>query len=89
MLITITAKIKINPSKEQEQLLSDTFLAYRNGCNFVSSLVFETKELSQINLHKQTYQVLRESFSLRSQMAQSVMKTVIARYKSANSNRHV
>lgn len=34
------------------------------------------------------YQELRGRFSLKSQMAQSVMKTVIARYKSARSNGH-
>lgn len=35
-----------------------------------------------------TYKTLRFDFSLRSQMAQSVMKTVIARYKSAKTNGH-
>jgi putative transposase len=35
-----------------------------------------------------TYKTLRSDFSLRSQMAESVMKTVIARYKSAKTNGH-
>ena len=43
--ITMTAKIKIMPSLGQMALLQQTLRAYRNGCNFVFSLVFETKEL--------------------------------------------
>ncbi|MGC5327033.1 RNA-guided endonuclease InsQ/TnpB family protein [Brevibacillus sp. SYSU BS000544] len=88
MEMTITAKIKISPTIEQQSLLQDTVRAYQMGCNFVSSLVFQKKELAQLKLHKMTYEVLRNEYSLRSQMAQSVMKTVIARYKSAKSNGH-
>ncbi|BAU29499.1 IS605 OrfB family transposase [Aneurinibacillus soli] len=88
MDITITAKIKINPTYEQMDLLRTTLDAYRSGCNFVSDLVFGTKQLAQAKLHKMTYESLRSRFSLRSQMAQSVMKTVIARYQSLKSNGH-
>lgn len=88
MQMTITAKMKINPTPEQIGLLKNTFDAYCTGCNYVSSLVFETRQLAQANLHKMTYRVLRSSFFLRSQMAQSVIKTVIARYQSLKSNSH-
>jgi putative transposase len=88
MEITITAKIKINPTMVQQSLLRETVRAYQKGCNFVSGIVFQTKELAQLKLHKMTYEALRREYSLRSQMAQSVMKSVIARYKSAQSNGH-
>ncbi|AJY75422.1 RNA-guided endonuclease InsQ/TnpB family protein [Paenibacillus beijingensis] len=88
MQMTITAKIKINPTSEQIELLRNTLHAYRTGCNYVSALVFETKQLAQAKLHNITYERLRSCFSLRSQMAQSVMKTVIARYQSLKSNGH-
>ena len=88
MQMTMTAKIKINPTSEQIELLRNTLDAYRAGCNFVSALVFETRQLAQAKLHKMTYESLRSCFSLRSQMAQSVMKTVIARYQSLKSNGH-
>ncbi|EIJ81832.1 transposase, IS605 OrfB family protein [Bacillus methanolicus PB1] len=88
MQLTITAKIKINPIPEQIGLLQETLKAYRNGCNFLSQIIFETKEIVQAKLHKIAYKTLRSDFSLRSQMAQSVMKTVIARYKSAKTNGH-
>ena len=88
MQITVTAKIKINPTKEDMSILKDTQIAYKKACNFVSDEVFETKNLSQAKLHKITYEPLRADFKMRSQMAQSVMKTVIARYKSTQSNGH-
>lgn len=88
MQLTITAKIKINLNEQQVSLIKDTLFAYRKACNFVSKEVFETKNLSQAKLHKVTYEPLRSDFNMRSQMAQSVMKTVIARYKSAKSNGH-
>ncbi|SFI80937.1 MULTISPECIES: RNA-guided endonuclease TnpB family protein [unclassified Bacillus (in: firmicutes)] len=88
MNITITAKLKMNPTIEQAKLLEETIFAYRKGCNFVSRIVFESKNLVQVSLHKATYHVLRSSYGLRSQMAQSVMKTVIARYKTNKSNGH-
>lgn len=88
MQVTVTAKIKINPDSNQINLIKDTVFAYRRACNFVSVIVFETKNLVQTNLHKIVYKTLREKHSMRSQMAQSVMKTVIAKYKSTRSNKH-
>jgi len=85
---TITAKIKIMPSNEQLILLKEAISAYRNGCNFISKIVFDHKILQQRILNDYTYEDLRSIFFLRSQMAQSVMKTVIARYKTNKSNRH-
>ena len=79
--ITITAKIRLLPTEDHVSLLQKTIKAYRNGCNFVSNIVFESKLLKQASLHKKTYSELRTTFALRSQMAQSVMKSVIARYK--------
>jgi len=86
--VTLTAKMKIMPSTEQADQLLRTLRAYRLASNFVSQLVFETKTLSILSLHKRMYRELRATFALRSQMAQSVMKTVVARYKSLISNRH-
>ncbi|GEL78416.1 RNA-guided endonuclease InsQ/TnpB family protein [Tenuibacillus multivorans] len=88
MEFTLTAKVKINPTTEQAKLLQDTVHAYRKGCNFVSNIIFESKLLSPAKLHKRTYRELRSIFGLRSQMAQSVMKTVISKYKTNQSNGH-
>lgn len=68
--------------------LRTTLSAYRSGCNFVLAIVFDTKQLAQAKLHKITYGSSRPQFPLRSQMTQSVMKTVIARYQSLKGNGH-
>lgn len=85
---TITAKLKIYPTPKQAELLLETVFAYRKGCNDVSSVIFNTKILKTKVLHQLTYRSLRDNIGLRSQMAQSVRKTVIARYKSLIGNGH-
>lgn len=85
---TITAKIQIHVSENQAESLKITTNAYRKACNWLSKHIFETKNLNQVNLNNLYYSDLRNQFRLKSQMAQSVMKTVIARYKSAKSNGH-
>lgn len=85
---TVTAKIQIYVSDSQTDSLVITTKAYRKACNWLSTKVFETKELNQSKLNTQYYRWMRDTFFLKSQMAQSVMKTVIARYKSAKSNNH-
>ncbi|WP_367903425.1 RNA-guided endonuclease InsQ/TnpB family protein [Paenibacillus sp. PL2-23] len=88
MIVTVTAKIKIKPSDSQMMALQQTMIAYRQGCNFVSALVFETSERRQSALHRMTYRTLRSTMGLRSQMAQSVLKTVRAKYKTILSSGH-
>ena len=85
---TITAKVQIYVQEEQVESLVITTKAYRRACNFLSEKVFISKELNQVKLNNLYYKELRNFFGLKSQMAQSVMKTVIARYKSVKSNGH-
>lgn len=88
MLVSITAKIQIIPNKNEIKILNKTLDAYTKGCNFVSKIVYETKNLSKYKVQKKTYETLRCEHNLKSQMAISVVWTVIARYKSAKSNGH-
>jgi IS605 OrfB family transposase len=60
--------------------------SYRDACNFVSEYIYKTRNLSQFALNKALYYTLRDRFGLRSQMAQSVIKTVIARYRTILEN---
>lgn len=84
--ITVTAKIQIITSDTDRVLLNDTMAVYRNACNYVSNHIFHTHDLKQFSLNKVLYTTLREKFGLKSQMAQSVLKTVIARYKAILEN---
>ena len=83
---TITLKIKITPNESDVLVLNNTVSAYRLACNYVSDYIFKTHDLKQASLNKSLYYFLKEKFGLRSQMTQSVMKTVIARYKTILEN---
>ena len=84
--ITITAKIQISATVDDKVLLDETMSVYADACNYVSDYVFRTHDLKQFSLNKVLYSELRERFGLKSQMAQSVFKTVIARYKTILEN---
>ena len=84
--MTITAKIQISATVDDKVLLDKTMSAYADACNYVSDYVFRTHDLKQFSLNKVLYSELREKFGLKSQMAQSVFKTVIARYKTILEN---
>ena len=84
--MTITAKIQISVDADSKVLLDKTMSAYSDACNYVSDYVFRIHDLKQSSLNKVLYSTLREKFELKSQMAQSVLKTVIARYKTILEN---
>ena len=82
----VTAKIQISATTDDKVLLDETMSVYSDACNYVSDYVFQTHNLKQFSLNKVLYSTLREKFGLKSQMAQSVFKTVIARYKTILEN---
>ena len=86
--ITVTAKIQISVTDTDKVLLNNTMSVYSAACNYVSNYVFHTHDLKQFSLNKVLYSTLREKFGLKSQMAQSVFKTVIARYKTILENQN-
>lgn len=86
MQVTVTAKIRVLVSAEQQQQLDTTLEAYRRACNCVADYIYQTHDLTQSSLNKALYHRLREEYQLRSQMAQSVVKTVIARFKTILEN---
>ena len=86
--ITITAKIQLSVIDTDKVLLDNTMAVYSDACNYVSDYVFHTHDLKQFSLNKVLYYELREKFGLKSQMAQSVIKTVIARYKTILENQN-
>lgn len=88
MLATLMTKVKIVVSPEQQKALDATRAAYREACDYVSKYVFESHVLSRNAVQKVLYYTLRDKFGLKSQMAISVIRTVVARYKSIKSNNH-
>ena len=83
---SLTAKLQLIVDSDDVSALKDTMHAYTKACNFLSAIVFRTHDMERRHLHDLYYHQLRENFGIKAQMAQSVIKTVIARYKSILSN---
>ena len=83
MEISLTSKLRIVFQSEADRKSAyDTMTAYRDACNFVSQYIFDHDfVLKQNELQSVLYHELRNRFGLKSQMAVSVFRTVIARYK--------
>ena len=83
---TITAKLQILVNPSDKQILCDTMKAYSDACNYVSDYIYSTHNLSRYSVQEDTYYQVREVFGLRSQMAVSCVRTVIAKYKTILEN---
>ena len=83
MEINLTSKLRIVfQSKKDRKSAYDTLIAYRDACNHTSQYIFNHDfVLKQSDLQAALYHELRNRFGLKSQMTQSVFKTVIACYK--------
>ena len=76
-----TLKLHFIPNESDSIHLTHLVSQYRDACNFVSEYIFNHQfDLNQSSLNRALYQDIRTSFNLKSQSAQSVIKTVIARY---------
>lgn len=84
--LTITAKIQIYPTNEQQAILLDTMIQIKKALNEVSNYIYDNNCLNQSKINADTYYHLRENYGLKSQMAQSCIKTAIAKYKTNKSN---
>lgn len=79
---TIKSRIIFQNSNDIFKII-DSQEAFRQGCNFVSEYMFENNfPMNTTTLVKLLYNDLRSKFGLKSQMAQSCVRTVITRYRS-------
>lgn len=80
--LTKTIKLRIHVTPEQEILFRQMTEQYRQACNFVSKYIFDNQfNLAYHNLNKNLYNDLRNLFNLKSQLAQSTIRTTITKYK--------
>ena len=90
MEITLAEQLKLTfenqEAKEKAfQEFELTSKRYAAACSFVSEYYFDQDfKDSVFSLHDSLYRVIRFQFGLKSQMAASVFKTVIARYKTVS-----
>ena len=84
--LSLTAKVRLTVSDPDMQLLLDTAKAYTSACNLVSEWIFNSHSLTHRTVHDALYPKLRNEAGLKSQMAESVFRTVIARYRTILTN---
>jgi putative transposase len=82
MFQVITAKLKLETSPEQKELLREVSWVYRDTLNYTSQVNFESsKSANGTKIQKLVYRDLRTKFNLPSQMACNVPRQVGATYK--------
>lgn len=86
MNFVFVIKVKLNVTEEQKQILIKTLVAYKNACNYISEYIFNNQDFNQISIHKNQYKTIRTKYNLRSQMSDSVIKTVLAKYRTMKSS---
>ena len=86
MLQTVTAKIQIIVNPSEQQIVFETMKTFVEACNYVSSYIFKTHCLNREKIQENVYQQLREVYKLRSQMAISCIRAVVAKYKTILKN---
>ena len=80
--ITIKIKLITNRVMPEFKYLSNQF---RDACNFVSKWIFNHNfELNQTVINRAIYYDIRQQFNLKAQLAQSVIRSTVARYKTVN-----
>ena len=78
---TVKSRIVFQNSNDIPKMIASQE-AFRQGCNFVSKYIFDNNfPMNSVVLIKHLYNDLRSKFNLKSQMAQSCIRTVIARYR--------
>ena len=79
--LTIKVHLKLHDAADSDKLWQVT-IQYMRACNDASQYIFDHEfELKTTRLHKQLYHHLRDQYHLKSQLAISVVRTVIANYK--------
>ena len=82
MLSTQVLKLKVNISANQAMVFRKTQEHFVAACNMVSQYIFDHGFiLKQRTLQDRLYYKIRANFDMPSFLAQSVIKTVIAKYK--------
>ena len=86
MQIGETMKIKLNGiTADMDLAFSEMTYQYAQACNYISDYIFShDMNINSNLLSKKLYKILRSEFGLKSQLAQSAIKTVTARYQTVD-----
>ena len=86
--LIVTAKVKIHPERSVRKSLDRSMVQYSLACDRISEVIFKTHNLNQAQLQELLYEELRDKFGMKSQMACSSIRTVIAKYKTILAEEH-
>lgn len=85
MQLAEVLKLKLNTTDEISLAFGETAYQYMRACDDISRYVFDHDMLfNSVKLSKELYSHIRETFGLKSQMAQSAIRTVTARYQTVD-----
>ena len=84
----LIAQLKLQPDKEQHELLKRTLEAANTACNHVSDIAWEQKVFGQFALHKLCYHDVRQQFDLGADVAVRVFAKVADAYKVDRKTKH-
>lgn len=90
--LTLTAKLKLRGlSPSTITAFENTITNYTDALNYVSQFVADNKlyRASVIQVHHHVYRYVKDTFNLNAQMACSVPRVVMAKYKSLISNKRL
>lgn len=79
--LTLTMRVRLLPTPEQQMRLAALCSTFADCCNDVADHIDKTRTLSQKIINKAIYHELREAHGLLAQMTQSAIRRVIANYK--------
>lgn len=77
----LTAKIKLNPTQEQRQLLLDTLQRANAACNHISQVAWQQRKFNKLSLQKLCYYDVRTQFGLTAQIVIRALGKVADAYK--------
>lgn len=77
----LTAKVKLQPTTDQAQLLRKTLETANAACNVISEVAWDAKVFGQFSLHKVTYHAIRQQFALAAQVVVRCISKVADAYK--------
>lgn len=85
MQLAEVLKLKLNTTDETASAFMDTSYQYMLACNYISKYIFGHDFIvNSVKLSEALYGYLRSEYGLKSQMAQSAIRTVTARYQSVD-----
>lgn len=85
MQLAEVLKLKLNTTDEVSLAFGEAAYQYMLACDGVSRYVFDHDMLlNSVKVSKELYPHIRETYGLKSQMAQSAIRTVTARYQTVD-----